>query len=858
MTDVKSDHTGAREGCARESFRRSSGYNRRMKTKRLLGCALVLLGCLTSAAAQDAPSPLTAPLMEPATAPAAAPAPAATAPDTSTAALVQRLDDVNRRLIEINDYLRKPAPELAGIAVALPGKSQEAERVLGAASAVDATGDDLLELSAVLQKLGNLDRIFTKWRTRLQEEVALLDPWRAQLRADAGFMREVADPAPPEAQSDVVPEALRGRLRELADSIESTRDPLRKRLDVVVAADVRVGELQNALRELQGQLNATRLDRQQQPLAITAPPLWKAPDSLRQPLELTRQNVATLRVGILDYVDARPAEVTVFALILVGLLVGVVRLRRSILARDDLAESPAAEADELLTRYPFAVTVLVWVLLGPVLLLPELPLGLTLLRGLLTTGLLWRILPALVTPVEVRPVQGLLLLALAFLSQLIVLGDDWYGRLVTVALGIAAVLVFRQLARRSTAEAGGQPLFRRAIHGVAVLAPAIVAVGLVAEIVGARSLGQQAIGGIVFISLALCTLLAADAILRSALEAWVAGPGGRWLRGVRNWPEAVRNWGRRVTRLVLFITFLNLLPNILPVLEPVWRFAGGLLTTPVELGSVRLALGDILWFFIGIGLALAVARFVRFVLDEDVLPRMPLAMGAASAASRLIYYALVLVGILFALAASGVELSKLTLVISALGVGIGFGLQNIVNNFVSGLILAFERPVREGDQVTLGHPGGQSSGRVDLIGLRATRIRTAEGAEVSVPNANLISSELTNWTLSDRARRSDVTVSVDYASDPVRVEEVLLEAIRDLPGLAERPAPATLFRGFGPSGLDFSLLLWTSDLDDCPVVESAARVRVLSALRKAGIGIPGPRLDVRLSGGGVLPPDATP
>ena len=807
-------------------------------------------------------------------APAAAPAPIPASVPTSTAELVQRLDDVNRRLVEINDYLRKPAPELAGIAVALPGKTEEAERVLGAVRAADPTGADLLELSAVLQKLGNLDRIFTKWRARLQEEIALLDPWRAQLRSDAGFMREAADPVQPGPQlgttdpgADALPDALRGRLRELAGSIETTRDPLRKRLDVVVGADVRVGELQNALRELQGQLNATRLDRQEQPLAITAPPLWKLPSSLRQPLELMRQNVTTLRAGILDYVEARPAQVTVFALILVVLLIAVARLRRSILARENLAGNSLAgntkaEADELLTRYPFAVTLLVWVLLGPFLLLPELPLGLTLLRGLLATGLLWRILPALVTPAEARPVQGLLLLALAFLTQIIVLGDDWYGRFLTVVLGVVALLVFRQLARRSTAEAGGQPLFRRAIHGVAVLAPAIVAVGLVAEIVGARSLGQQAIGGIVFVSLALCTLLATDAILRSALDAWVGGPGARWLRGVRNWPEAIRTWGRRAIRLVLFITFLNLLPNILPVLEPLWAFVGGLLTTPVAFGSIQLSLGDLLWFFIGIGLALAVARFVRFVLDEDVLPRMPLAMGAASAASRLIYYALVIVGILFALAASGVELSKLTLVISALGVGIGFGLQNIVNNFVSGLILAFERPVREGDQITL----GQTTGRVDLIGLRATRIRTPEGAEVSVPNANLISGELTNWTLSDRARRIDVTVGVDYASDPVRVEEVLLESIRDLPGLAERPAAMTVFRGFGASALDFSLLLWTNDLDDRLAVESAARVRVLSALRKAGIGIPFPRLDVRLQDSEIgpgpvrvpsLPPGAT-
>jgi small-conductance mechanosensitive channel len=718
-------------------------------------------------------------------------------------------------------------------------------------SGPDASAD-LMALAAVQQQLRNLDLIFDKWRTRLQEEITQLDPWREQLRSDAGFLREAANPPKPGPGAlpvDQLPDALRSRLRDLAGEIETTREPLRKRLDVVVAADVRVGKLQTALSELQGQLDATRLGRQQQPLAVTAAPLWKLPASLRPPLALTRQNLVTLRVGIVDYLKARPAEVTTFVLILGVLLVSVARLRRSILAKGETG------ADALLTHYPFAVTLLVWTLVGPFLLLRDLPLGLSLLRGLIGIILLWRILPSLVTPLEIRPVKSLMLLGIAWLTKLIVLGDAWYGRLLAVVLGFLALLAFRELARRSTVEPGGRALFRRAIHGVAVVAPAIVAVGLIAEVVGARSLGQQAIGGIVFVLLALCALLAADAILRSIIDAWVGGPGARWSRGVRNWPEAVRTWGRRGTRLLLFIAFLNLLPGILPVLEPLWNAVGRLLTTAVTLGSLQLSLGDVLWFFIGISLALAVARLVRFVLDEDVLPRMPLSLGAASASSRLIYYALVVLGIVFALAASGVELSKLTLVISALGVGIGFGLQNIVNNFVSGLVLAFERPVREGDQVTLGQPGGQTSGRVDLIGLRATRIRTPDGAEVIVPNAMLISSEVTNWTLSDRARRIEIPVGVGADSDPGRIQALLLEAVAGQPGVAERPAPVAAFRGIGASSLDFSLYLWTDDIDDRLAVESEARGRVLAAIRTAGIEIPFPRVDLRVRDG--VPPDAT-
>ena len=265
--------------------------------------AVLLFGCFGIAAAQEA------------TAPAETPAPA------GTAQLVQRLDMVSGRLLEINDYLRRPAPDLAGIAVALPGKTREAESVLGAAGAADPSRADLMELAAVLQKLRNLDRIFSKWRGRLKEEVTLLDPWRAQLRSDAGFLKDAADPTAVGGSRadlpDMLPDALRSRLRELAGDLETTREPLRKRLDVVVAADVRVGELQTALRELQAQLDETRIDRAQQPLAITAPPLWKPPASLRPPLELTRQNFAALRAGVGDYLDARRPELGAFVLILV-------------------------------------------------------------------------------------------------------------------------------------------------------------------------------------------------------------------------------------------------------------------------------------------------------------------------------------------------------------------------------------------------------------------------------------------------------------------------------------------------------------------------------------------------------------
>lgn len=809
-----------------------------VKTTRAATVAGLILSSLLAAAPLHAEEAAT-----PATGTPAADSSAGEAPG-GAAELVARLDQVSGRLAAINEYLRKPAPDLAGIAVALPDKARETQAVAGRTESVDESRADLVELNATLQKLRSLDRIFVKWRQRLKTEVDVLDPWREQVKSDGELLRRMASPGGVDAtDAELVSGALQERMQALASDLEATRRPLLRRLDVIVAADVRVGELQNLLRDLEGQLDAARLGQQERPLALTAPPLWKWPPTWAAPVQLARQNLANLVSGARDYLETRPAEGAGTIVLLAVILAAVLQLRRSIRKRGE------TEVDELLTNRPVAVSLLVWAVVAPVLLLPEMPLGLALLRGLLVVLLLWRLIPILVSPAESRPVQALLVVSLAFLAQIIFFGDDWYGRFVTVVLGFAAMLIFRQLARQRPGE-GGRALFRRAIRAAALAAPAVLLVGLVAEVVGARALGQQAIGGIVFLTLALCTLLAADITLRSVLDAWVRGPGARWFRGVRKWPGLVQDWGRRLIRLVLLVALVTGLPNILPALEPVWNAVAALMGTPLSVGNVELSLGDVLWFFLGIAVALAVARFVRFVLDEDVLPRLPLATGAASAASRLVYYALVVVGVMFALAASGVELAKLTIVISALSVGIGFGLQNVVNNFVSGLILAFERPVREGDQVTL----GQTTGRVEVIGLRATRIRTAEGAEVIVPNATLISGEVTNWTLTDRSRRIEIAIGVDYDSDPAKVQKILLDATRDLPGVASTPAPSTVFRGFGPSSLDFSLLFWTREVDERISTESEVRTRVLTALRAAGIDIPFPRMDLRVREG--RPPPA--
>ena len=259
--------------------------------------------------------------------------------------------------------------------------------------------------------------------------------------------------------------------------------------------------------------------------------------------------------------------------------------------------------------------------------------------------------------------------------------------------------------------------------------------------------------------------------------------------------------------------------------------------------TFTISLGDVVAFFLSLWIALQISKFVRWILGEDVLPRVQLPRGVASSMSMVVHYGIMAVGFLFAVAAAGIELDRITIVLGALGVGIGFGLQNLVNNFVSGLILIFERPINVGDTVQL---AGGLLGEVRRIGIRASIVRTFEGAEVIVPNGNLVSAELTNWTLSDRLRRIEVPVGVAYGTDPQKVLDLLVAAAREDDEVLAFPEPYGLFEGFGDSSLNFVLRFWTSNFDWWRVVASRVTVAVNGGLKEAGVRIPFPQRDLHV------------
>ena len=219
--------------------------------------------------------------------------------------------------------------------------------------------------------------------------------------------------------------------------------------------------------------------------------------------------------------------------------------------------------------------------------------------------------------------------------------------------------------------------------------------------------------------------------------------------------------GRILTllRIGLFVLWLVSSLRAMQVFEPVFDAIVHVLTAQARFGDVGISLGGILSFAVTVWAAFILSRFLRFVLEEDVYPRLALPRGVPTAISIGLHYLLLLFGFFLALAATGADLGKTTILAGAFGVGVGFGLQDIVHNFISGLILIVERPVLPGDTVQI----DTLYGEVKRIGLRSSTVRTWEGAEVIVPNGKLISSQVVNWTLSDRQRRLDIHVGVGAA-----------------------------------------------------------------------------------------------
>lgn len=316
----------------------------------------------------------------------------------------------------------------------------------------------------------------------------------------------------------------------------------------------------------------------------------------------------------------------------------------------------------------------------------------------------------------------------------------------------------------------------------------------------------------------------------------------RWLKMIEHHRDQLET---KIYRLLIWMAVLAWTVRYLGylgLLDPAWSLGQAVLATNLERGTISISVGNILEFLLTVLSAYLLSRFLRFLLEEDVYPRIDLAPGLSYATSSLLNYIVLALGFVAGLGVLGVDFSKVSILAGAFGVGIGFGLQSIVNNFVSGLILLFERPIHVGDTVEVGN----LQGTVRRIGIRASVIHTGAGADIIVPNSQLVTDKVTNWTLSDRLRRVDLPVGVNYGADPKKVIEMLELVARAHPHVLTDPAPRALFTGYGDSAINFELRVWPKQFNQSTQVKSDLAAAVYDAVLAAGMSFPFPQREVHV------------
>jgi small-conductance mechanosensitive channel len=379
----------------------------------------------------------------------------------------------------------------------------------------------------------------------------------------------------------------------------------------------------------------------------------------------------------------------------------------------------------------------------------------------------------------------------------------------------------------------------------------IFALSLITEWAGYRNLGLHGRRAVMLTFILLMVFMTVSKLFRDLFNAIDEGTYG-WTRRLHEklgvgdrkvLPGLV--WLRLVTTIIIWGCFGYILLISWDQTGAIIEHTRNYIVNGFTIGEFRIVPGKILLSLLFFTLIILSTGWIKRQLENNWLPKTSMERGGREAVVTITGYVMFVVAALIALSVSGFDFSNIAIIAGALSVGIGFGLQNIVNNFVSGLILLFERPIRRGDWVQV----GTTEGYVRDINIRSTRILTFDRSDVIVPNSELISGQVTNYMLGDIRGRAIIKVGVAYGSDTEKVRHILTKVAEENEVVVKdntSPQPAVLFRGFGDSSLDFELRVHLYDVDRRLSTISDLNFAIDKAFREEGIVIPFPQRDVHV------------
>ncbi len=389
------------------------------------------------------------------------------------------------------------------------------------------------------------------------------------------------------------------------------------------------------------------------------------------------------------------------------------------------------------------------------------------------------------------------------------------------------------------------------LHWVARAINLILMFTLIAEWLGYVNLSLAVRHGTLITFTLLVTSFAASNVFHSMFNTMDEG-SRRWAKRIhktlgvetgKNIPGLI--WVRLTTTIMIWSIFIFLVINTWDISGGILAQAKGYVINGFQIGDFRIVPGKIVWALLIFAGFLTLAGWVKSQLENNWLKMTNMESGARDALVTIVGYIMFMFAALAGLAAAGFDFGNIAIIAGALSVGIGFGLQNIVNNFVSGLILLFERPIRKGDWVVV----GGTEGFVQNIQIRSTLIRTFDQSDVIVPNSELISNQVTNWMLSSKKGRAIIPVGVAYGSNIEQVRDILLDIAKNNENVIQtghRIEPRVLFREFGDSSLNFELRVFLKEIEGRLGIISDLNFAIDKAFREANIEIPFPQRDVHV------------
>ncbi len=325
--------------------------------------------------------------------------------------------------------------------------------------------------------------------------------------------------------------------------------------------------------------------------------------------------------------------------------------------------------------------------------------------------------------------------------------------------------------------------------------------------------------------------------------------------------DRFRSGLERILRVVTLVLWVLAFAWSLNLLDVVMEWVRDFLSTQRSLGEFTFTYGSILVFIVVLWFSFTIAGLLNYFFRVGEADAGPGRRGRSGSAVLLLRLGIIVIGFMLAIAAAGIPTDRLTIILGSLGVGIGFGLQNVVSNLMSGIMLAFEKPMQIGDVIEI----GTRIGTVREIGIRSSKIATYDGAVIIVPNGEFITQQLINWTHdNNNSRRVELLVGVSYGSDLEQVRTVINEVIAAEPDVASDPEPLILVHEFAASAVTFRVLVWTNDFDRASLMKSLLLQHIHEAFAQSGIEIPLPQTDLRIRSlvplrkTGLIPPDARP